>query len=89
MARPKIVINKSIMAEWGSLVKGTLVAFDIAHESCTGRFGRIESVNLSDGTVTIDDYPYGFHRTVRHSSDCQNGKMIILGREVVRRRNDA
>lgn len=78
-----IVINKSIMSEFGTLAKGTLVAFDIYHGRCDGRFGKIESVNLSDGTVTIDDYPYGFHHTVRHSSDCKIGKMIILGREVV------
>lgn len=76
-----IVINKEIMPEFGTLRKGTLVAFDIYHGQCYGRFGKIESVNLSDGTVTIDDYPYGFHRTVRHSSDCRIGKMIILGRE--------
>ena len=76
-----IVINKEIMPEFGTLTKGTLVAFDICHSQCYGRFGKIESVNLSDSTVTIDDYPYGFHRTVRHSSDCRIGKMIILGRE--------
>lgn len=78
-----IVINKAIVSEFGTLRKGTLVAFDIYPGRCDGRFGKIESVNLSDGTVTIDDYPYGFHRTVRHSSDCKIGKMIILGREVV------
>lgn len=86
MARkPKIVIDRSIVAEYGSLTIGTLVAFDISPGKCFGRFGRIEGVNLSDGTVTIDDYPYGFHLTVRHSSDCKNGKMVILGREIKRR----
>lgn len=78
-----IVIDKAIMPEFGTLRKGTLVAFDIYPGRCDGRFGKIESVNLSDGAVVIEDYPYGFHRTVRHSSDCKIGKMIILGREVV------
>ena len=82
MAKPKIVIDNSVVAEYGSLARGTLVAYDIAQGKCFGRFGRIESVNLSDGTVTIDDYPYGFHLTVRHSSDCKHGSMIILGREI-------
>lgn len=79
-----IVINKEIMPEFGTLRKGTLVAFDIYPGRCDGRFGKIESVNLSDGTVTIDDYSYGFHRIVRHSSDCRIGKMIILGMEEMR-----